>query len=632
MKKILSVFVLAIIISTALIVGMAANEFVNENELTVASFNDIYSLRTEKGLSDLEDACWWLISTQPEYNLKYVSFIGRIGNQNTVTRGNLTKEEYIRLCLAEEEWGLQYKKLANAISPLADEGIPCGVSASKFDYAGSGASRQTIMSEYLTPTKLMTSEVASDSYDEMNYYAIVENNETKYIIFQLELWPTEPVIEWFNEVMSSNRDKYAIVFTSSFVDASGEMYTMWDWDSGFKAEGTTAMKSYAIAWDNHAHDGIGIWNKAISKHDNVLAVISSNVTTSDIVTSTFKNERGIEVASIAANADAMHKSNGPTVLMTKLSADNTEITCAWAIPYQGIIEGSAKTVKLSKIGVLDDSVEQEASSQVELQYNGSNTAYIYGYEGNVFRPNANMTRAEACTIFSRLILKTQSIPDGYVTHFDDVKTGDWFYNAVAFLDTSGYFARNKSNTYKPNEPITRAEFVELANIASTLNGNAAVSFSDVPEDHFYYDSIIAAAGSGLVNGYEDGTFRPDNTITRAEVVTVINRLLGLKVSERTVSLTHLDNEFVDIGNHWARLNVLMASNSNVHGDYYYEASLDGVKESATAYTFANDQISITIAKKTGKVKEIINVATNENIMRSATTFIYVSNESNVQIS
>ncbi len=624
MKRILSVLIVSIALISAIIVTASANDFINENEFTVASFNEVYSLRTDKGLKEIEDACWWLVTTQPEYNLKFVSLIGRIGNPNTVTRGSLAKEEYIRLCLAEEEWGLQYKKLANSISPLADEGIPCGVSASKFDYAGSGASRQTVMPEYLSADAIMTDKAEFEFCDEMNYCTVVENNGTKYLIFQLELWPTEPVLAWFNETLTANPDKYAIVFTSSFIDDSGEMYTMWDWDNGFKAEGTTAMKSYAICWDSHAHDGIGIWNKAIAKHDNVLAVISSNVTTPDIVTSKFKNDRGIEVASIAANADiSMNKSNGPTVLMTKFSPDNTEITCAWAVPYQGVVESSVKTVKLSKIGTLSEPEIKEAIPQVAVQYNGANTAYIYGYEGNTFRPNANMTRAEACTIFARLILGVQSVPDGYNTRFTDVKTGDWFHNAIAYLDTNGFFDRKTDNQYKPNEPITRAEFVELANLASTLKGTASVSFKDVPEDHFYYESIIAAASAGLVNGYEDSTFRPDNTITRAEVVTVINRLLGLKVSERTVSLYHLENEFVDIGGHWARLNVLMASNSNVHGDYYYDATLDGVKESATTYTFANKHISISVTKKTGKVKEIINLADGSNIMRSATTFIYV---------
>ena len=626
MKKLLSVFILALVVALAFSLTICAKDnFVADDEFAIISFNGVYTLtKNEKSLSELEDACWWIINEKDSYNVKYVSFIGRIGNPNTLKNSSgLPKADYIKLCLQEEDWRNQYQKFASTISPLADEGIPNGVSMSRQDYASNGASRQSVLPDYLSVDKLMPSGTKYEYYDEANYFITVENNGVKYMIFQLEFWPTELALKWFNEVMDENPDKYAIIYTTSFVDDSGKMYTMWNWDDGFKAEGTSQMKTYAISWDNHARDGQGLWDYSFGKYDNILAIVSSNINDGKIITSTITTDRGIEVASVAANADvAANATYGPTALITKFSADNTEITSAWVVPFKGVVESSIVKIKLKKIATLVEPSADDLLPQIAVQYNGANTAYILGKGNNKFEPGANMTRAEACTIFSRLILGTQTIPDGYTTRFTDVKKSDWFHNAVAFLDEKGFFRRNTATTYNPNQPITRAEFVELANLASTLKATKAVTFSDVSEDHFYYDSIIAAAASGLVNGYDDGTFRPDNTITRAEVVTVINRLLGLKATDRTISLSHIENEFDDIKSHWARLNILMASNSNVHGDYYYEASLDGVKETSGEYTFSNKHIAITISKMNGKVKKMINLTTGEDIMKSASSFIY----------
>jgi len=409
------------------------------------------------------------------------------------------------------------------------------------------------------------------------------------------------------------------------------MYTMWDWATGFAVKGTTDLKNYNLVHTGTPRDGEGVWNYAMAQFDNILAVISAypKNTGTSIVTGKAVNNRGNETALIAANADdGKNNGNDVAILFTKFSEDNKTITCAWGTAFNGIDESSAVTINLDKIGELAKLEESETLPKIPLQYNGANKAYILGYEGKTFRPNANMTRAEACTIFARLLLGTQTIPDGYTTRFEDVVPSDWFYNAVAYLDESGFFYRNENNTYKPNEPITRAEFVELANLASTLTGTANPTFTDVSEDHFYYESIMAAASSGLVNGYEDNTFRPDKTITRAEVVTVINRLLGLKADERTIDETKLENVFVDITGHWAKLNILMASNSNVHGSYYYNATLDGITESTNEITLANKHFAFTLSKKNGKVAEIVNLATGETVTGAPTTpyFVYLTNE------
>lgn len=629
MKRILLILVTAIAVLTLSVTAFASDDtFVGENEFTLVSFNGVNTFVKPGGdITKLEDATFWMLDMKQTYNYKHIAFVGNIANSAPYRFASEGQNDSVLTSksLADEGWNAQYKNFADAVGEYISEGVPMGISVAINDYIPDGRRRDNLISKHIH-AETYVSEENGEYLDEINSYSIVENNGQKYMIFSLELWPRTTTLNWFIESVEQNPDKYVIVYTQSFIDASGKMYTMWDWNTGFKAQGTTTLKAYNLTNIDKARDGEGVWNYAFSKFDNILAVISSYVKVGGIVTGKTANERGVETALIAANADVERNAKGVTALLTKFSADNTEITCAWTTAFKGIDEKSIVTIKLDKLGTLKEATANESLPQIPVQYNGANTAYIFGYEGNTFRPNANMTRAEACTIFARLILGKQTIPDGYKTRFTDVKESDWFYNAIAFLDETGYFFRNTSTTYKPNEPITRAEFVELARFSSSLTGTKTTTFTDVPEDHFYYDSIMASAASGLVNGYEDNTFRPDKTITRAEVVTVINRLLGLKVSDRTVDASKL-NEFTDVKTHWGRLNILMASNSNVHGAYYYEASLDGVTDTNGELIFANKHFSFAISKKNGKVNSIVNLADESSVLASTTNpyFIYLTN-------
>jgi len=635
MKRITLLVVFVLLFSLFCFSVSASDKFTAENGLTLASFNGTKTYITDaKNPDTIEDAVWWLINEKDNFNLKYVSVLGQIAGgasytyQNTVNKG-MTVEEFFNLSKEDPSWQLEFKALASALAPLKDEKIPYGISFHNFDYTGNGYNRQSMQADFFAVDKIMHEDAVYEYCDDSNYYTIVENNGKKYIIFQLELWPQTASLNWFNSTIAEHKDKYAIVFTTSFIDDTGKMYTMWDWENDTYPPlfGTTKLRAYSITWTGKPRDGEAVWNYAFSKHDNILAVISSYLLTNDkIVTSKAVNERGIETALIAANGDnGFYSGYGFCTFLTNISEDNKTITCAWAKPFEGVIESTVKTITLDTIGTLAEPDISSDLPKIAPQFNGANTAYIFGKGNNKFEPNANMTRAEACTIFARLILGKNEIPNGYTTRFTDVKEGDWFYNAVAFLDETGYFFRNKNTTYKPNEPITRAEFVDLANSASTLVAKKdGFKFKDVKDDHFYYSSVMAAAESGLVNGYEDNTFRPDNTITRAEVVTVINRLLGLKATDKTIDETKLENVFDDIKTHWGKLNIMMASNSNVHGEYYYDATLDGVTESGSEITFTNKHFSFSISKKNAKITKFINLYNNENVNKDSKEFVYLS--------
>ena len=157
-------------------------------------------------------------------------------------------------------------------------------------------------------------------------------------------------------------------------------------------------------------------------------------------------------------------------------------------------------------------------------------AYIVGYPDGTVRPDKEITRAEVATIFFRLL--TDEARDKYWSQtnpYPDVAPDAWYNNAISTLTKMGIINGYEDGTFRPNNPITRAELTKMAvsffSSADQFFGQTP-SFSDVPADAWYTRFIAAAEELGLINGYPDGTFRPNNYITRAETCTIVNRTLG----------------------------------------------------------------------------------------------------------
>ena len=152
-------------------------------------------------------------------------------------------------------------------------------------------------------------------------------------------------------------------------------------------------------------------------------------------------------------------------------------------------------------------------------------AYIVGYpDGNV-KPQGNITRAEVATIFFRMLTDESrnefwSQNSGY----SDVTINKWFNNAISTLANGGILTGYADGTFKPNANITRAEFATMAVRFFSSSYEGEDLFPDI-DKHWAKDYINTAANEGIINGYEDGTFRPDQPITRAEAMTIVNRVL-----------------------------------------------------------------------------------------------------------
>ena len=152
-------------------------------------------------------------------------------------------------------------------------------------------------------------------------------------------------------------------------------------------------------------------------------------------------------------------------------------------------------------------------------------AYIVGYPDSTVRPQDGITRAEVATIFFRLLTdETRNANSTKSNSYSDVAEGAWYNHAVSTLSAMGIVKGDSQGKFNPNAPITRAEFAAIAARFDDKANTTAVDFSDIAS-HWAKDEISAAANNGWINGYTDGTFRPNNKITRAEAMTLVNRVL-----------------------------------------------------------------------------------------------------------
>ena len=188
-------------------------------------------------------------------------------------------------------------------------------------------------------------------------------------------------------------------------------------------------------------------------------------------------------------------------------------------------------------------------------------AYLSGYPDNTFGPDRSMTRAEAAQMFYPL-LPDKDVPN--TVTFSDVPADAWYAEAVNTLASLGMVEGYADGTFRPDNTITRAEFVTIAVGFADLEIDGEARFTDVARNAWYYPYIADACAYGWIGGYPDGSFRPDNTITRAEVTVIVNNMLGRAADESYVD-RHEDElrQFGDLTEaHWAWYPIAEAVNSH----------------------------------------------------------------------
>ena len=209
----------------------------------------------------------------------------------------------------------------------------------------------------------------------------------------------------------------------------------------------------------------------------------------------------------------------------------------------------------------------------EIEERERHGAYILGYTDGTFGPSRSMTRAEAAAIFARLLAEKNGDTISTVanTRFTDIPAHAWYSGYAKYLNNNGVTYGKSKTIFAPNDAITRAEFTTLAVRFFDVYGDGDAEimeqykdFNDVSDGYWAAAYIKAAAKHGWINGYGDGSFRADDEINRAEIVTIVNRLLGREADEAYIAdnLRKL-NTFPDVSRkHWAYYAVMEAANAH----------------------------------------------------------------------
>ena len=304
---------------------------------------------------------------------------------------------------------------------------------------------------------------------------------------------------------------------------------------------------------------------------------TANVGDTLVYTIIVKNNSSIDLEKLTVVDEMLNKT---------VTIENLKKGGSWTAKYEYVVKAADAGNSLINTVVVksdDQNLGEDDSPKTEIKKNDPITpvgppklnyedhyAYIVGYPDGLVHPEKNITRAEVATIFFRMLLdESREYFWAQENDFSDVAAADWFNNAVSTLANANLINGYPDGSYRPNNNITRAEFATIA-IRFFLDEDVEIeenNLSDV-KDHWAEANINLAYALGLIEGYPDDTFRPDQLITRAEAMTIVNRVL-----KRAPHEDHLLEDMIEWPDNmdedmWYYADVQEATNS--HEFYMYE--------------------------------------------------------------
>ena len=297
---------------------------------------------------------------------------------------------------------------------------------------------------------------------------------------------------------------------------------------------------------------------------------SGSIIKNNTAAAVFTNTRNSSSSHHSTRYTLHYESNGGTAYKDERCSSGTKVTLdktptRESYTFTGWYADKALTQKITSVTMNGDKTVYagwEATGVPDKLNGDDHFAYVIGYPDGKVHPEGNISRAETATIFFRLL--KADIRDGNLTadnEFSDVSDGQWHNKAVSTMAKLGIVKGRRADRFDPNASITRAEFAAICARFSTRTVENSGSFSDI-SGHWAENEIERAAAFGWISGYPDGTFRPDARITRAEAMTMINRVLcRMPQSESDLldsMVTWPDNKPSD----WHYLAVQEATNSH----------------------------------------------------------------------
>lgn len=274
------------------------------------------------------------------------------------------------------------------------------------------------------------------------------------------------------------------------------------------------------------------------------------------------------------------KLDGYTFHFSAETADGTTLTAGDQLVTSAVLSGQVGTTQVT-VPAAPAVVEVVAQTPVappvtpsepadpddtgvsDLLDTENHNQYLFGYPEGTFGPDQNMTRAEVAQMFYNLLVdKNVAI----TASFEDVPADAWYAKSVNTLASMGIISGVGENRFEPERSITRAEFTSMAMkfTKGALDGTNV--FSDVRSGDWFYEAVVGSIQYGWIEGYEDGTFRPENRITRVEVTSIVNKMLG-RFADREFVAGHADelNAFSDVtSTHWGYYHIVEATNSHTY--------------------------------------------------------------------
>ena len=246
--------------------------------------------------------------------------------------------------------------------------------------------------------------------------------------------------------------------------------------------------------------------------------------------------------------------------------DGQSVGAVDSYTFENVRRDHTITATFQEGGQLADPDDTGVSNWLNTE---DHAAYLSGYPGGSFGPDLSMTRAEVAQMFYAL-LRDKDVP--ITVTFLDVPESAWYDQAVSVLASLGMVSGVGNGRFEPDRPVTRAEFTAIAAGFAKLEQGGATRFSDVHESDWYYHVVSGCARYGWISGYADNTFRPNNPITRAEVTVIVNNMLG-RAADWSYIEAHQDalQAFTDLGeSHWAYYQIMEAVNP-----HRYDRERDG---------------------------------------------------------
>lgn len=264
---------------------------------------------------------------------------------------------------------------------------------------------------------------------------------------------------------------------------------------------------------------------------------------------TITPENGYQVSTVLVDGQSVVLA-GNTYTFTNVTEDHT-------------IDVTFEPVPVTPPVTPSEPADPDDTGVSDLLDTENHNQYLFGYPEGTFGPDQNMTRAEVAQMFYNLLVdKNVAI----TASFEDVPADAWYAKSVNTLASMGIISGVGENRFEPERSITRAEFTSMAMkfTKGALDGTNV--FSDVHSGDWFYEAVVGSIQYGWIEGYEDGTFRPENRITRVEVTSIVNKMLG-RFADREFVAGHADelNSFSDVtSTHWGYYHIVEATNSHTY--------------------------------------------------------------------